>query len=297
MGDKWTIGFIGLGIMGKPMAKHLVAAGYPLVVCDVVPQPVAEMVALGATAVSSPREAAQRSDVVITMLPDSPDVEAVALGPQGVLSGLKSGAIYADMSTISPVTWQRVAAEAADKGIRTLDAPVSGGQVGAEQATLSIMVGGDQATFDEFLPILQLMGKRIGLVGGTGAGQIVKACNQIVVGITIEAVSEALVLGVKAGVDPVKIREVLLGGFASSRILELHGQKMIDRSFAPGFKIKLHRKDLGIALAAGKSYGAPLPVTAQVHEMMTALVVAGHGDDDHSALATFVEGLAGKTIR
>jgi 2-hydroxy-3-oxopropionate reductase len=297
MAAKCIIGFIGLGIMGKPMAKNLAAAGYPLVVYDVVPQPVAELVGLGATAVGSPKEVAQRSDVVITMLPDSPDVEAVALGPQGVLSGLNSGAIYMDMSTISPAAWQRVAAEAAGKGIRTLDAPVSGGQVGAEQATLSIMVGGDQATYDEFLPILQVMGKRIGLVGGTGAGQIVKACNQIVVGLTIEAISEALVLGAKAGVDPAKIREVLLGGFAQSRILELHGQKMIDRNFAPGFKIKLHRKDLGIALAAGKSYGVPLPVTAQVHEMMTALVVAGHGEDDHSALATYVEGLAGKAIR
>ncbi len=297
MSDKRTIGFIGLGIMGRPMAKHLLAAEYPLVVYDLVAAPVAELAKLGAKVAGSPREAAEQSDAVITMLPDSPDVEAVALGPGGVLAGLRSGCTYADMSTISPVAWQRVAAEAAQKGIRTLDAPVSGGQVGAEQATLSIMVGGDPATFDDFLPIFQVMGKRIVLMGGPGAGQITKACNQIVVGLTIEAVAEALVLGAKAGVDPAKIREVLLGGFAQSRILELHGQKMLDRNFAPGFKIRLHRKDLGIALAAGKSYGVPLPVTAQVHEMMNALVVGGHGDDDHAALATFIEGLAGSSIK
>jgi len=292
-----TIGFIGLGIMGKPMATNLLRAGYPLVVHDIVPTPVAELAKLGARVGHSPREVAAQSDVVITMLPDSPDVEAVALGPDGVLAGLKPGGIYIDMSTISPVTWQRIAAEAAQKGIKTLDAPVSGGQVGAEQATLSIMVGGEQAVFDECLDIFQAMGKRIVLVGGTGAGQIVKACNQIVVALTLEAISEALVLGAKAGVDPAKIREVLLGGFAQSRILELHGQRMLERNFTPGFKVKLHRKDLGIALATGKAYGVPLPVTAQVHEMLNALMVSGHGDDDHSALVTLIEGLAGITLR
>jgi len=295
--SKRTIGFIGLGIMGKPMAKNLLAAGYPLVVHDVAAGPVAELEKAGARVANSAREVAAQSDAVITMLPDSPDVEAVALGPDGVLAGLRAGATYVDMSTISPVAWQRIAGEAGKKGIKTLDAPVSGGQVGAEQATLSIMVGGDEATFQDFLPIFQVMGRRIVLVGGTGAGQITKACNQIVVALTLEAVAEALVLGAKAGVDPAKIREVLLGGFAQSRILELHGQRMIDRNFAPGFKVKLHRKDLGIALSAGKAYGVPLPLTAQVHEMLNALVVAGHGEDDHSALATFIEGLAGRSIR
>jgi 2-hydroxy-3-oxopropionate reductase len=294
---KLTIAFIGLGIMGKPMARHLLAAGHALVVCDVNPAPVAELAALGASVARSPREACARSDAAITMLPDSADVEAVALGADGVLAGLKPGAIYADMSTISPITWRLVAAEATARGIRPLDAPVSGGQVGAEQAALTIMVGGDAATFAEFLPVFQLMGKRITRVGDAGAGQVVKACNQIVVATTIEGVSEALVLGSKAGVDPAVIREVLLGGFAQSRILELHGQRMLDRNFAPGFKIKLHRKDLGIALAAGKEYGVPLPVTAQVNEMLGALIVAGRGEDDHSAIATLLEGLAGKPIK
>ncbi len=293
---KRTIGFIGLGVMGRPMAKHLLAAGYPLIVYDVVAAPVAELVSAGAAAASSPRDAAARSDAVITMLPDSPDVEAVAFGPNGVLAGLCAGATFADMSTISPVAWQRVATEASEKRIKALDAPVSGGQVGAEQGTLSIMVGGDEAVFNDFLPIFGVMGKRVVLVGGTGAGQITKACNQIVVGLTLEAVAEALVLGAKAGVDPAKIREVLLGGFAQSRILELHGQRMIDRNFAPGFKIKLHRKDLGLALSAGKAYGVPLPLTAQLHEMMNALIVGGHGDDDHSILATFIETLAAHSI-
>jgi 2-hydroxy-3-oxopropionate reductase len=257
---------------------------------------VASLVAAGATTAASPREVAAHTDAVITMLPDSPDVEAVALGPDGVLAGLRPGATYADMSTISPVSWQKVASEGLQKGIACLDAPVSGGQVGAEQATLSIMVGGPEVAFQDFLPIFQVMGKRVVLMGGPGAGQITKACNQIVVGITMEAVAEALVLGAKAGVDPAKIREVLLGGFAQSRILELHGQRMIDRNFAPGFKVKLHRKDLGIALASGRAYGVPLPVTAQVHEMLNALIVGGHGDDDHSSLATYVEGLAGHAI-
>lgn len=297
MADKRTIGFIGLGIMGKPMATNLLRAGYPLVVHDIVSAPVEELAKLGARVGHSPREVAAQSQVVITMLPDSPDVEAVALGPDGVLAGLGPGGIYIDMSTISPVTWQRIAAEAAKKGIKTLDAPVSGGQVGAEQATLSIMVGGEQAVFEECLDIFQAMGKRIVLVGGTGAGQIVKACNQIVVALTLEAISEALVLGAKAGVDPAKVREVLLGGFAQSRILELHGQRMLDRNFTPGFKIKLHRKDLGIALAAGKAYGVPLPLTAQVHEMLNALVVSGRGEEDHSALVTFIESLAGTSLR
>jgi 2-hydroxy-3-oxopropionate reductase len=295
--SKRTIAFIGLGIMGKPMAKHLLAAGHPLVVHDVVAGPVNELAQLGATVAPSPAEAAARSDAVITMLPDSPELEAVALGPRGVLAGLRPGAIFADMSTISPVTWRSVVQQAVQKGIRVLDAPVSGGQVGAEQASLSIMVGGDQATFDDFLPIFQLLGKRLTLVGGPGAGQIVKACNQIVVAMTMEGVAEALVLGAKAGVDPAKIREVLLGGFAQSRILELHGQRMIDRNFTPGFKVKLHRKDLGIALAAGREYGVPLPFTAQVHEMMTALIVAGHGEDDHASIATILEGMAGHSIR
>lgn len=295
--SKRTIGFIGLGIMGKPMATNLLRARYPLVVHDIVPAPVEELAKLGAKVGHSPQEVAAQSQVVITMLPDSPDVETVALGPNGVLAGLAPGGIYIDMSTISPVTWQRIAAEAAKKGIKTLDAPVSGGQVGAEQATLSIMVGGEQAVFDECLDIFQAMGKRIVLVGGTGAGQIVKACNQIVVALTLEAISEALVLGAKAGVDPAKVREVLLGGFAQSRILELHGQRMLDRNFTPGFKIKLHRKDLGIALDAGKAYGVPLPLTAQVHEMLNALVVSGHGEEDHSALVTFIESLAGTSLR
>jgi 2-hydroxy-3-oxopropionate reductase len=288
MTDK-VIGFIGLGIMGKPMSKHLLKAGYRLVVRDVMQAAVDDVVAAGARSAATAREVAAQSDILITMVPDSPDVEAVAYGPDGALAGLKPGTLWADMSTISPVTSRKVAADAAKKGVPMLDAPVSGGEKGAVGATLSIMVGGPKEAFDTLLPIFQIMGKTIVYMGDSGAGQVTKAANQIVVALTIEAISEALVLASKAGVDPAKVRQVLLGGFCQSRILELHGERMIKREFAPGFKIRLHRKDLAIALNAGKEFGVPLPVTAQVHEMLNALMVAGKGELDHSAIVNFIE--------
>lgn len=288
------IGFIGLGIMGRPMSLNLRRADYPLIVHDVVRGPVEELVAAGATDGGSARAVAQQSDIVITMLPDSPEVRQVILGPEGVAEGVRSGQVVVDMSTISPLVSREVAAALEARGVPTLDAPVSGGQKGAIEATLSIMVGGPRAAFERVLPIFQVMGKNIVHIGDEpGAGQIAKACNQIIVGITIMAVAEALTLARKAGVDPATVRQALLGGFAQSRILELHGQRMLDHNFQPGFRIKLHQKDLGIALAAGKAHGVPLLTTALVHEVLGALVAQGHQDLDHSGIARFVEALAG----
>ena len=288
------IGFIGLGIMGKPMAQNLGRAGYALCVHSRSRGPVEELVAAGATSAGSPMAVAQQSDVVITMLPDSPDVRQVMLGTGGVIEGARAGQLVIDMSTISPLVAREVAEALAARGAAALDAPVSGGQKGAVDAALSIMVGGPRAAFDRALPIFQAMGKSIVHIGDQpGAGQIAKACNQIVVGVTIMAVSEALTLARKAGVDAAKVREALLGGFAQSRILDVHGQRILDRNFAPGFRIRLHEKDLGIALAAGRAYGVPLMATGLVHEAMDALIAQGHQDLDHSAVARFVEGLAG----
>lgn len=291
-----TIGFIGLGIMGKPMARNLMRAGYPLVVHNRSRGSVNELVAEGAKAADNPREVAGQSAVVITMLPDSPDVAAVVDGPDGVLAGAKPGQVLIDMSTISPVVAQSLAKAAAAKGVTMLDAPVSGGDKGAIAGTLSIMVGGDDATFERMQPIFGTLGKTIVRVGASGAGQVVKACNQVVVALTIEAVSEALVLGSKAGVDPAKILQVLGGGLAGNRVMELRGPNFLQHSFAPGFKARLHQKDLGIALAAGHAYGVPLPSTALVDQLFQALAVAGKGDLDHSALLTVLEGLAGHEI-
>lgn len=288
------IGFIGLGIMGKPMAANLRRAGHALVVHSRSRGPVEELLAGGASEADSPRAVAQRSDVVITMLPDSPDVRQVMLGAGGVIEGVRAGHLVIDMSTISPTVAREVAQALAGRGAACLDAPVSGGQRGAIDAALSIMVGGPRGAFERALPVFQALGKNIVHIGEEpGAGQIAKACNQIVVGVTIMAVAEALTLARKAGVDAAKVREALLGGFAQSRILDAHGQRILDRNFAPGFRIRLHEKDLGIALAAGRTYGVPLLATCVVHEAMDALIAQGHQDLDHSALARFVEGLAG----
>lgn len=285
------IGFIGLGIMGKPMSQHLLKAGYPLVVLDVGKTTVDELVAAGAQSAASPKEVAAQSDVIITMLPDSPDVEQVILGRDGVIEGMRAGTLVIDMSTIMPSVSRRVADAARAKGADALDAPVSGGQVGAVNATLTIMVGGTRAAFDRARPIFERMGKSITLVGDAGAGQVTKAANQIIVGVTIAAVSEALLLAAKAGVDPAKVREALMGGFASSRILELHGNRMIQRTFAPGFKIKLHRKDMQIILNTARELGLSLSFSAQVAELMNGLIANGGGDLDHSALVTMFEKL------
>jgi 2-hydroxy-3-oxopropionate reductase len=281
-----TIGFIGLGIMGKPMARNLMKAGYALTVLNRSRGPVDELAAEGAKPASSPREVAAQSDVVITMLPDSPDVEAVALGADGIADGIRRGAVWIDMSTIAPATTKRVAEELARKGVASLDAPVSGGEKGAIDAALSIMVGGDDATFERAKPIFEKLGKNIVLVGELGAGQVTKACNQIVVGVTIEAVAEALALAEASGVDPSKVRAALLGGFAQSKILDVHGQRMIDRTFNPGFKAKLHRKDMNIAANTGDERSLDLAAAKLVRERFDMLVARGDGERDHSALFT-----------
>jgi 2-hydroxy-3-oxopropionate reductase len=288
------IGFIGLGIMGKPMSLNLLKAGYPVVAYDIVTSALKEVVGAGAAEGRSPRQVTESCDIVITMLPDSPQVDEVVFGASGVLEGVRAGQVFVDMSTISPITSRKVFDAMKAKGVPALDAPVSGGQKGAVEATLSIMVGGPKAAFDRVLPIFQVMGKNITLIGeDPGSGQVTKAANQIIVAVNIMAVAEALTMARKAGVDPAKVRQALMGGFAHSRILELHGQRILDHTFEPGFRIKLHQKDLGIALATGKAYGVPLYATALLHEVLNALVARGHGDLDHSAIARFVESNAG----
>ena len=252
-----------------------------------------ELLTAGAQDGVSPRILAEQAEVVLLCLPDSPDVEAVMEGPDGVLAGLNAGKVLVDMSTISPVVARELAGRVEALGSDMLDAPVSGGDVGARQGTLSIMVGGKAEVLERVLPILNLMGKNIVHIGESGAGQVAKACNQIVVALTIEAISEALVLAAKAGVDPAAVRKALLGGFAQSRILDLHGQRLLARNFSPGFRAALQHKDLKIALETGRAYGVPLPGTGLVHELYGALLAAGRGDLDHSALATMVENLAG----
>jgi len=284
-----TVGFIGLGIMGRPMARNLMQAGNRLIVLDRNPAPVAELTSLGAEVAESPGLLASGSDAVITMLPDTPDVEEVALGPGGVLSGIRPGALYLDMSTVSPMLAERISEAGAAKGAAILDAPVSGGEVGAQKATLSIMVGGEEGAFERALPLLQAMGKNIVHCGGPGAGQIVKACNQILVALTIEGVAEALTLGARAGVDPAKIVQVLGAGLARCGILETRGPRMIAGDFAPGFRSRLHYKDLRIALAAGQAYQSPLPATAIVHEMFKQMVVSGRGELDHTGLLDLLQ--------
>ncbi|HEX2226518.1 MAG TPA: 2-hydroxy-3-oxopropionate reductase [Candidatus Binatia bacterium] len=291
-----VVGFIGLGIMGKPMARNLLKAGYSLVVHNRSRAAVNELSREGAQAAESAKEVAGRSDVLITMLPDSQDVELVFTGEEGVFSGIKRGTLLIDMSSISPLVARRLAAEASERGCDMLDAPVSGGEAGAITASLSIMIGGKASAVEAAMPILQTLGKNIVHVGDAGAGQVTKAANQMVVGTTIAIVGEALVLAAKAGVDPAKVRQALLGGFAQSKVLEAHGQKMLERNFKPGFRIRLHEKDIKIAVATGSEYGVPLLVTGVVGQMMTAMKGIGDGDLDHSALVKFVEELAKKEL-
>ena len=290
------VGFIGLGIMGKPMAKNLIEAGHELVVYNRTREKAEELEGSGAAVAASPKEVAERSDVVITMLPDSPQVEEVLAGEDGVFEGIREGALIVDMSTISPVVTEELAAKAKEKGASMLDAPVSGGDVGAIEGTLSIMVGGSEEDFERAWPLFEVMGGTVTHVGPSGAGQVVKAANQIVVALTIEAVSEALVLGSKAGVEPEKILAVLGGGLAGNKVMEAKREKMLTHSFDPGFRIVLHHKDLGIALAAGREYGVTLPVTAVVDQMLQDLKMRGRGDRDHSALLTLIEEASGHEI-
>ena len=291
-----TIGFIGLGIMGKPMAHNLLKAGFAVVIHNRHQEVTDELVAAGASAGARPREIAASCDVLITMLPDTPQVEEVLLGSEGVIKGACEGLIVIDMSTISPIVTRTLADRLAERGIAMLDAPVSGGDKGAIAGTLSIMVGGEEATFQRCLPIFQALGKTVVHVGESGAGQVVKACNQIVVALVIEAVSEALVLGSKSGVDPAKILQVLNGGLAANRVIELRGASMLAHDFAPGGRIKTHHKDLGIILELGRIYGVSLPVSAQVDQMFVSLETRGRGDLDHTALLTYLEDLADHQI-
>jgi 2-hydroxy-3-oxopropionate reductase len=289
-----TVGFIGLGIMGKPMAENLIEAGYDVVAYNRTREKAEQLD--GAAVAETPKEVAERSDVIITMLPDSPQVEEVIAGEDGVLDGIKKGALVVDMSTISPVVTEGLADKASERGASTLDAPVSGGDVGAIDGTLSIMVGGSEEDFERALPLFEVMGKTVTHVGPVGTGQVVKAANQIVVALTIEAVSEALVLGSKGGVPPEKILDVLGGGLAGNKVMEVKREKMLDHSFDPGFRVELHHKDLGIALAAGREYGVNLPVTAIVDQMLETLKMRGTGDQDHSALLTLIEDSSGHEI-
>ncbi len=291
------IGFIGVGIMGKPMAKNLLKAGYPLVVYDRHREKVEELMREGAKGASSSKEVAQESEVVITMLPDSPDVEDVVLGPEGVLEGAGEGTILIDMSSINPLVARRVAAEAAKKGVRMLDAPVSGGEPGAKTGTLAIMVGGEEALFRECEPILKVMGKSVVLVGDIGAGNITKLANQIMVAINIEGLSEALILAAKAGVNPELVYEAVRGGLAGSNALDAKAPLIFKGNFKAGFRIRLHQKDLNNALMTGKELDVPLPVTGIVQQMLSSIIADGHGDYDHGGIATFLEKIANFEVR
>lgn len=286
------IGFIGLGIMGKPMSKNLLKAGHELVVYDIVPAPLQELVAAGAKGADSPKAVAEQCPVIITIVPNSPHVRAAILGPKGVLEGAKKGSLVVDMSSIDPTVSKEVGAELQKKGVRFLDAPVSGGEPKAIDGTLSIMVGGAKADFEEALPVLKKMGASVVLCGGIGAGNVTKLANQIIVALNIAAMSEALVLAAKAGVDPEVVFEAIKGGLAGSTVLNAKAPMALARNIKPGFRINLHIKDLDNALSAGHAAGVPLPLTAQAMEIMQALKVDGMGDADHSAIIRYYEKLA-----
>jgi 2-hydroxy-3-oxopropionate reductase len=288
-----TVGFIGLGIMGRPMAKNLLKAGYPLVVHSRSPGPVQELIAAGAGSAASPGEVASQVDVLVTMLPNSPDVELVALGKDGIVDGPRRGLLFLEMSTISPLVSQKVGKALADKGVRMLDAPVSGGEKGAIDAALSIMVGGDKADFEAALPVFQAMGKTITHLGPLGAGGFTKLANQIIVAINLTALGEALTLARKAGLDRELTLKALGGGLAASRCLDQKTPNYLAGSYKPGFKIDLHYKDLGLIMEASRALGVPLPATAVVQELFNALRVRGQGSLDHSGVITLIEDLAG----
>ena len=283
------IGFIGIGIMGKPMAKNLLAAGYPLTVHSRSPGPVDELVAAGATRADGPAAVATTSDITITMLPDTSDVEDVLTGDGGVLEGAAAGSLAIDMSSIDPAPTRAMADAFAARDVAMVDAPVSGGERGAIDGTLSIMIGGDADAVARAMPIFDVLGTTIVHVGPSGAGQVTKACNQLVVAATIEAVAEALLLAERSGVDPAKVREALLGGFAGSKILEVHGQRMLDRAFDPGFRIRLHRKDARIVEDAAAETGTPIPAFAVVAAQLQRALDDGDGELDHSGLYVELE--------
>lgn len=291
------VGFIGLGVMGKPMARNLLRAGNEVVVHSRSPAPVDELVAEGATRASGPTELAASVEVVITMLPDTPDVELVMFGEDGVEGGIRPGSLVIDMSTIRPSDARTFADRLATRDVSMLDAPVSGGERGAIDGTLSIMVGGAVDPFRRALPLLEVLGGNVTHVGPSGAGQIAKACNQLIVGSTIQAVAEALVLAASAGVDPAMVRNALLGGFAGSKVLDVHGRRMLDGEFAPGFRSALHLKDARIVLQTAAELRSPMPSFAVVEEAFERLIEAGLGDLDHAALVTLLEDEAGTQIQ
>ena len=290
-----TIGFIGLGLMGRPMAKNLLKAGYPLVVHSRSRAPVDDVVGAGARAAATPAEVARQASRIITMVPDSPDVERVLEGPDGVFSTMQPGTIVIDMSSIAPGVARRLAERARALGGAMLDAPVSGGDIGAIQGTLSIMVGGDAADFLAVKPILDVMGnpEKVVHIGDAGAGQTCKLCNQMVIGGTLVAVAEALALARKAGVDAGRVREALLGGFAQSRVLEVHGERALKGTYTPGFKTHLYAKDMRNVIATLAEHSVPAPVTAVVEQMLHATMAAGHGEDDNSVMAKTIFRMAG----
>jgi 2-hydroxy-3-oxopropionate reductase len=291
-----VIGFIGLGIMGKPMAEHLVKAGHTVHVYDIRPEPIAELVQQGAISCISSKDVAKKARIIFLILPDTPDVEVAIFGKNGIAEGIRPGSIVIDMSSISPIATKEFASKLKALGVEMMDAPVSGGQVGAQSASLSIMVGGPADIFDKIKPYFEVMGKNIVLIGGNGDGQTCKVANQIVVALTIEAVGEALLFASKAGADPAKVRSALLGGFAQSRILELHGERMIKRTFAPGFRVRLHQKDLNLALESARKMNLSLPNTAMAQELFNAIAADGGSDLDHSSLVMALEKLANHTI-
>lgn len=291
-----NIGFIGLGTMGRPMALNLIKGGHTLYLHSRsgVPEP---LTAAGGVACANARDVAEKADVVIIMVPDTPDVATVLFGADGVVEGLSPGKVVVDMSSISPIETKKFAARIGKHGCEYLDAPVSGGEVGAKNATLTIMVGGSQAAFERVTPLFELMGKNITLVGENGDGQTCKVANQIIVALNIEAVGEALLFASKAGADPSKVRQALMGGFASSRVLEVHGDRMIKRTFDPGFRIELHQKDLNLALSGARALGMSLPNTATAQELFNACAANGGARWDHSAMVRALEKLAGHEVK
>lgn len=292
-----NVGFIGLGIMGQPMALNLIKGGHTLAVYGRRAETMQPLEAKGAAPCSSPRDVAAKSEIMIVMVSDTPDVEQVILGESGVIHGAKAGSVVVDMSTIAPSATREMAKKLAENGIEMVDAPVSGGDIGAIQGTLSIMVGGKPEVFERVKPVLECVGKTIVHIGGSGAGQVAKACNQIVAGVTIQAVAEALTLAKASGVDAGRVRDALLGGFAYSRILEVHGKRMLDRSFKPGFKAKLHQKDMAIVLREAHQLGLSLPAAALVAQHFNAMVGAGEAELDNSGIIRVLERAAGRADR
>ena len=292
-----TIGFIGLGLMGKPMAKNLIKAGHRLIVHNRSRAAVDELAAEGAAAAFSPKEVAASAEVVITMLPEDSDVETVVAGDQGVIKSIRPNGVLVDMSTISPTTARRLAEILADRGVHMLDAPVSGGGEAATEATLTIMVGGKPDIFKRVLPVFEKIGKNINYIGDHGAGQVTKAANQIIVAMTIQAVAEAFIFAKKSGVDPAKVHQAIMGGYAQSRVLELHGKRMLDRNFQPGGKVRSHRKDIEIALSVAREQGICLPGTAMISQLFNALAARGGLDWDHSSVVKALESMSNVEVR